>query len=189
MIKISKISDLKQENLNKKKLEELQGLETDLKKGYEKLLIKPRIGMYLRSLGFKFKWLDDQEVFLIPVRLEAGEGEEKKEHKHLILIQLKGLWVSIRVGLLPAKQIPEGSLETLKEMLLKANFQNPEFAFSMNEKSNVGFSQDIFIPALNFDVFMEELLSIPRAIEKFWTDIVPKLKEVQEDEEIEFFYT
>lgn len=187
MIKISKVSDLKREKLNKKKIEELQDLETDLKKGYENLLIKPRIGMYLRSLGFKFKWLEDRETFLIPVRIETGE--EKKEHKHLILIQLKGLWVSMRVGLLPVKQIPEGTLEDLKDMLLKANFENPEFAFSMNKKGNVGYSQDIFIPALNFDVFMEEILSIPRAIEKFWSDIVPKLKEVQEDEEIDFFYT
>ncbi len=180
-----------EEVINEKKIEQLEELDSDLRKGYQNLLVKPRIAMYLRALGFKFQWSDEHDTFLIPIKMgikTGGEAEEEQEYKHLILIQPKGLWVSMRLGLLAKNQIPPGKEEELWESLLKANAKYPEFSFSANEEGDIGYNQDIFTPALNFDVFMEELLSIPRAIEKFWTEILPEVKK-EKLEEVSFLYT
>lgn len=177
-----------EEVVNEEQIEKLKSFESDLKEGYTQLLIKPRIAMYLKALGFNFKWVDEKNTFLIPIKVKIDK-ENEKVRKHAILIQEKGLWISMRVGLLPQKQIPHDQEADLKEQLLRANADYPEFSFSVNSEGNIGYNQDIFAPALNFDVFMEELLSIPRAIKKFWSDILPGLEEAEDEEELEFFYT
>lgn len=180
------------EQVNEERIKEIQELDSDLKKGFKNLLVKPRIGMYLKALGFKFKWSEEYKSFLVPLQLsikgqQEGEKKEKKQ-KQLVMLQTKGMWLSMRVGLLGKKQIPEEKKEDLWKSLLLANSKNPEFSFSINEEGDVGYSQDIFLPALNFDVFMEEFLTIPQAVQYFWSEIFPKLQEMEE-EEISFLYT
>lgn len=179
--------------LDETKLGKLQDWESDLKEGFPEggTLVKPRVAMYLKALGFDYEWSDEYNTFIIPLKVsleEGEEGENSKEKTHAMLVQIKGMWLSMRVGLLGNGQIPKDREEEMYVKLLKANSTHPEFAFSMNDRGDLGYNQDIFIPALNFDVFMEELLSLPKAVKFFWKEVIPQLKEM-ETEERSFYYT
>lgn len=192
MNKMKKLKNI-DEQANEKKIKEIKELSSNLKEGFKHLLVRPRISMYLKALGFKFKWSEEHNSFLIPLQIsikesEGSEEKKKKQHRYLIMLQPRGLWLSMRVGLLGSNQIPDGKRGELMESLLMANSKKPEFSFSINEEGDIGFNEDIFLPALNFDVFMEEFLTIPQAINYFWSEIIPELKKVKK-EEVSFLYT
>lgn len=118
-------------------------------------------------LGLKFEWSSEINAFIIPYRID--------DHKHLVTIRLSGNWIIISVGILPSDDVPDEKKLDLYKALLMANHDLPEFSFDIDKFGNIGYSQDIFIPALTFDVFAEEFLSIPVAIKYFWEKILPTI--------------
>jgi len=130
-------------------------------------MVKDRIGAYLHMLGLKFEWSDEIKAFIVPYKIN--------EHKHIIVIRIAGNWIVMSVGILPAEEVPPIKKDELYETLLKANHDYPEFSFDIDAQGNVGYTEDIFVPALTFDVFSEEFLSIPVAIKYFWEKIYPTI--------------
>ena len=143
-------------------------------------MVKERIETYLKMLGVKFQWSEEDQAFVAPYKID--------ENVHLIIIRWNGPWLIMSAGILPSEHIPPSERERLYELILKANHKYPEFSFDIDDNGNVGYSEDIFIPALTFDVFAEEFLSIPSAIKYFWEEIFPQIK-VERPKKTDFIYT
>jgi len=143
-------------------------------------MVKERIETYLKMLGVKFQWDEERKAFIIPYKVG--------ENVHVIVIRWNGPWLIMSTGILLKENILESEKKKLYELILKANHKYPEFSFDMDDEGNIGYSEDIFIPALTFDVFAEEFLSIPAAIKYFWEEIFPQIKG-ERPKRTDFIYT
>ncbi|MGQ4891149.1 MAG: hypothetical protein ACP6IP_01550 [Candidatus Njordarchaeia archaeon] len=164
------MSEESQKSEEEKKNEELQKVHEALKKVLEQAdlcMVQDRIVAYLKMLGLKFEWSNEANAFLVPYKIN--------NHKHIITIRTVGNWLIISVGILAYDEVPPGKKADLYKTLLLANHEFPEFSFDIDQTGNIGYSEDIFIPALTFDVFAEEFLSVPVAIKYFWEKIYPQL--------------
>jgi len=146
----------------------------------ERSPIEERIARYLKLMNIKFKWKEKDGVFLIPYEISG--------RKHMIVIFVADNWVWMRCGIIKKEEIPKRRELELYKILLQANHDYPEFVFDMDQDGNVGTSQEIYVEALNFDVFEEEFLAIPFAVKFFWEKIAPNLGK-KEPERTDWIYT
>ena len=78
---------------------------------------------------------------------------------------------------------------TGKQQLVSGNAPNAGNGFPvLDDEGNIGISEDIFIPALTFDVFWEEFIVIPLAIKYFWETIIPSLGEARKPGRTDWIY-
>jgi len=141
--------------------------------------IEERIAKYLRLMNLKFEWREKDKVFLVPYKISG--------RKHVVVIFVANNWVWMRCGIIRKEEIPRRKELELYKVLLKANHDYPEFVFDMDKDGNIGTSQEIYVDALNFDVFEEEFLAIPFAVKFFWEKIAPALGK-KEPERTEWIY-
>ena len=142
--------------------------------------VEERIAKYLKLMNLKFKWDEKEGVFLIPYEISG--------RKHMIVIFVANNWVWMRCGIIMKDEIPKRKELELYKMLLQANHDYPEFVFDMDKEGNIGTSQEIYVEALNFDVFEEEFFAIPFAVKFFWEKIAPTLGR-KEPERTDWIYT
>ncbi len=121
-----------------------------------------------------------EDSILLEYALEVvGEKDgivQEGKIKQVIIVSVSKdrSWVSIKAPLYPLDKIKNEKKFDLLLELLRANNKSPEFAFDLDEKDIIGVTEDIYVPALTFDVFFEELMAVLRAIKYFYSDIAIK---------------
>jgi len=174
------LSEEEKKELSEEELKRLHDIISSIVTKADLCMVKERIETYLRMLGVKFQWSEEDQAFVVPYKIG--------ENIHLIIVRWNGPWLIMSAGILPSESVPSSEKEKLYELILKANHKYPEFSFDMDDVGNIGYSEDIFIPALTFDVFAEEFLSIPSAIKYFWEKIFPLIKG-EKPKKTDFIYT
>ncbi len=168
--------------------EEMEKLHNIIKQLVERsdlCMVEDRIATYLKMLGLKFEKSQELNAFVVPYVIKTKD----REHKHLIIIRTSGPWLILSVGIISKDDIPPTKTDDLYKELLQANHKYPEFSYDIDVDGNVGYTEDIFIPALTFDVFAEEFLSIPAAIRYFWETIFPSIIGGEKPRKTDFYYT
>lgn len=143
-------------------------------------LVRERIAFYLKLMNLNFEWSEEHNAFLVPYEISG--------HRHVVVISWSENWVVIRTGIMMKEEVPHSYREELYRKLLQANHDYYEFAYDMDEEGNIGFSEDIFISALTFDVFWEEFNVIPLAVKYFWEKIIPSLGEARTPSRTDWIY-
>ncbi|MGQ4891153.1 MAG: hypothetical protein ACP6IP_01570 [Candidatus Njordarchaeia archaeon] len=129
---------------------------------------------------YKLRKMSTEEGIFLEISLEV-EGEEGGKIKTgfirqgiIITVGTRRAWVSMRAPLYPLDRVREKDRYNLLLEILQANYKGPEFAFDVDDKGIIGVSEDVFVPALTFDVFLEEFTAILEAIKYFYSVIAPK---------------
>ncbi|MBS7287867.1 MAG: hypothetical protein KIH01_03755 [Candidatus Freyarchaeota archaeon] len=143
-------------------------------------MVRDRIAFYLKLMNLSFEWSEEHNAFLVPYMISG--------HKHVVVVSWSENWIIIRTGIMMKEEVPQGYKEELYRKLLQANHDYYEFAYDMDEEGNIGISEDIFIPALTFDVFWEEFNVIPLAVKYFWERIIPSLGEARTPSRTDWIY-
>lgn len=143
-------------------------------------MVKERIAFYLKLMNVNFEWSEEYNAFLVSYEISG--------RRHVVVISWSDTWVIIRTGIMMKEEVPQSYKEELYRKLLQANHDYYEFAYDMDEEGNIGFSEDIFIPALTFDVFWEEFNVIPLAVKYFWEKIIPSLGEARTPSRTDWIY-
>ena|GEM_PF-6134696 len=163
---------------NRKEL--LRRFFNSVKEDVDLYRVKERIAFYLKLMDLNFKWSDEHNAFLVPYEISG--------HTHIVVVSWSDMWVVIRTGIMTKDEVPSRYREELYKKLLQANHDYYEFAYDMDDEGNIGISEDIFIPALTFDVFWEEFNVIPLAIKYFWETIIPSLGEARKPGRTDWIY-
>jgi len=142
-----------------------------------------RVQSYLGLVSVYLKKLKDVKIrkrdpLELVVKYETNCPDEMgggKTFKEISIYMLKDqfdklAWIRIRTKLFKIDDIDSQKVVDALKRLLNANYLFTEFAFDIDEKGWIGVTEDIYIPALTYDVFLEEFLSIIQAIEYFIND-------------------
>jgi len=76
-------------------------------------------------------------------------------------------WIRIRSRLFRLEDLDQNKISDALRELLNANYNYTEFSYDIDDDEWVGVTEDIYIPALTYDVFLEEFLAITQAVEYF----------------------
>ncbi len=158
-------------------------LETDPTKVESRLISYTQlIALYFNNLSIT-KHSENYIELSYELDVDCSEGRKKLTNRYIeqkitinVLKDPMGVksWVKIRAPIIKIDKIKPEQRGKLFEDLLRANYKVHEFAFDICDDNYIGVTEDIYIPALTFDVFVEEFNAVLRAISYFYDNIATK---------------
>ena len=148
-------------------------LLAEFKKGFEK------VRFYLELLGKEILSIDEERLSIVIM----DKVDDVKIPIEIVI--MKPGWVVIQTRIMSGDDVQRmvGSTHILYRELLRLSFRYPDFNFAMDDSYNIYAIQYIFLGALSFDVFEEELGAVPLTYYKFQKELLPEIKRIIEEEQ------